>query len=115
MQERYSEYLRQKVEAGECPSTFDTWLRTVTKIRPALADQYPHYYKELPAKTTHLDVYRVLDSFGVRRSTVQHAVKKLLVTGGRGAKNELQDLLEAKASIERAIEMILEETQQGAE
>lgn len=115
MQERYEEYLRQKVEAGECPSTFDTWLRTVTKIRPALADQYPHYYKELPSKTSHLDVYRVLDAFEVKRSTVQHAIKKLLVTGERGVKTELEDLIEARNSLDRAIEMIAEEQEDSNE
>jgi hypothetical protein len=112
VEERYIEYLKQKEAEGLCPLTFETWLRTMSKIKPALADTYPHYYRELPRKVSHLDVYRVLDTFGVKRSTVQHAVKKLLVTGIRGAKNELQDLQEAKASIERAIEMILEEQQE---
>lgn len=115
LQDRYIEYCQIKEAAEECPETFETWLKTMTKLRPALADQYPHYYKQLPEKVSHLDVYRVLDSFGVKRSTVQHAIKKLLVTGGRGSKNEVQDLLEAKASIERALEMIQEETQEDQE
>lgn len=115
MEERYLEYLRQKEAEGTCPLTFETWLRTMTKLRPALADQYPHYYKELPRKTTHLDVYRVLDAFEVKRSCVQHAIKKLLVTGARGVKTELEDLTEARNSLNRAIEMIAEEDQEPTE
>ncbi len=110
MEDRYIEYLRAKESAGECPLTFETWLRTMSKLKPALADKYPHYYRELPGKVSHLDVYRVLDAFEVKRSPVQHAVKKLLVTGDRGVKTELEDLIEARNSLNRAIEMIEEET-----
>jgi hypothetical protein len=109
LQERYMQYLKEKESLGECPSSFETWLKALTKIRPALADKYPHYYRELPEKVSHLDVYRVLDTFQVRRSTVQHAVKKLLCTGTRGLKNEVVDIKEAIFSLQRTLEMIEEE------
>jgi hypothetical protein len=35
-----------------------------------------------------------------------HAIKKLLMAGERGHKDKVQDLKEAKQSIERAIELI---------
>lgn len=110
MEDRYLEYLQQKEASGTCPLTFEAWLRTMAKLRPALADKYPHYYKELPTKTTHLDVYRVLDAFEVKRSAVAHALKKLLCAGERGAKEEKQDLIEARDTLNRVLEMIEEES-----
>jgi hypothetical protein len=53
----------------------------------------------------NVDVYAVLDAFGVANPAVQHAIKKLLAPGQRGAKSAIQDLKEARASIDRAIQM----------
>lgn len=66
--------------------------------------QYPHYFKELP-KASHVDIYAVLRMWDVRCGATQHAIKKLLCAGGRGAKDRETDLLEAIASIKRAIEL----------
>lgn len=52
------------------------------------------------------DVYSVLEAFNVTNPAVQHAVKKLLMPGQRGAKSELQDLDEAHLSVCRAIDMV---------
>lgn len=52
-----------------------------------------------------IDVYDVLTAFDVRNPAVQHAVKKLLAPGQRGAKDVLTDLREAMQSIERAIQI----------
>lgn len=52
-----------------------------------------------------IDVYDVLTAFDVRNPAVQHAVKKLLAPGQRGAKDALTDLREAMQSIERAIQI----------
>lgn len=56
-------------------------------------------------KGVQVDVYDVLTAFGVTNPATQHAIKKLLMPGQRGAKNALQDLAEAKASVERAIQI----------
>jgi len=56
-------------------------------------------------KGTPCDVYDVLKAFDVRNPAIQHAVKKLLMPGKRGHKDKLQDLLEAKQSIVRAINL----------
>lgn len=56
-------------------------------------------------KGASIDVYDVLTAFGVANPATAHAVKKLLMPGQRGAKNTLQDLAEAKASVERAIQI----------
>lgn len=51
------------------------------------------------------DIYDVLHAFNVANPAVQHALKKLLCPGQRGAKGVLQDLEEARKSIVRAIEL----------
>ena len=58
-----------------------------------------------PTKAVTADVYCVLRAFGVQCPAVQHAIKKLLMPGKRGAKSARQDLEEAAKSIERAIEL----------
>lgn len=55
--------------------------------------------------TPYVDVYAVIEAYGERCPAVQHALKKLLCAGQRGVKSRLQDLKEAKAAIERAIQM----------
>ena len=51
------------------------------------------------------DVYGVLDAFKVRDSAIDHALKKLLAGGSRGAKDKIQDWKEAVQSIECAIKL----------
>ena len=76
-------------------------------------NQHSHYYKDV----THLktvDVYRVLKLFNVTDPCIQHAVKKLLVAGGRGAGKSIErDLREAVDSINRALQMIAEDNMKG--
>jgi len=51
------------------------------------------------------DVYAVLEAFAVECPARQHAIKKLLMPGQRGSKDEVQDLEEARTSVARAIDM----------
>ena len=53
-----------------------------------------------------VDVYRVLDAFDTGSAEIDHAVKKLLCAGNRGAKDKLQDLQEAIQSIQSAIDLM---------
>ena len=53
-----------------------------------------------------IDVYDVLQAFGVDCPAVQHAVKKLLCAGLRGNKSAEQDISEAANSCRRAIELL---------
>lgn len=71
-------------------------------------ERHRHYYKSVAHLGT-VDVYRVLRLFGVTDPCLQHAIKKLLVAGGRGSKDARRDLREAIDSIERAIEMMDED------
>ena len=59
-------------------------------------------------KGRSIDVYDVLNAFGVTCPAAQHAIKKLLMPGKRGHKSELGDLLEARASVDRAIDLARE-------
>ena len=70
--------------------------------------KHNHYFK----KTVHLDavdVYRVLELFEVTDPCLQHAVKKLLCAGGRGAKDMEQDVQEAMDTLERYQDMCRED------
>ena len=55
-----------------------------------------------------VDVYRVLNAFPSGSPEIDHALKKLLAAGKRGAKDELQDLREAIQSIEARISYLKE-------
>ena len=56
-------------------------------------------------KGVSVDVYDILTAFNVTNPATQHAIKKLLMPGQRGAKDTIQDLEEAYKSIFRAIEI----------
>jgi hypothetical protein len=68
---------------------------------------YSHYFKKCGHE--HVDVYRVLLMFEVTDPCIQHAVKKLLVCGNRGHKDQHKDIVEAIVSLQRWIEMRTEE------
>jgi len=53
-----------------------------------------------------IDVYDIQDAYGVGHPEA-HAIKKLLLSGDRGYKDKIQDLTEAKKSIDRAITMAI--------
>jgi len=74
-----------------------------------MSKEFPHYHKPIPEKCKHVDVYRVLLMFSVTDPCIQHAVKKLLVAGGRGSKDIQKDISEAIASLERWYDMRREE------
>jgi len=52
-----------------------------------------------------MDVYSVIETFGVECPAIQHALKKLLFPGKRGKNETLADLDEARDAITRAIEL----------
>lgn len=71
---------------------------------------YSHYYKKVPEGVEYIDVYRVLEMFSVSDPAIQHALKKLLVAGGRGHKDLIKDVEEAIISLNRWVDMRKEET-----
>lgn len=75
------------------------------------ARKHNHYFKSVEG-LADVDVYRVLLLFGVTDPCIQHAVKKLLVAGGRGAGKDInRDVQEAVDALQRWQEMRREETQ----
>lgn len=69
------------------------------------------YHKQIRTET--IDVYDVLNAYGVTCPAIAHGVKKLLMPGLRGGKGTLQDLREARQSIDRAIELEEERANNG--
>jgi hypothetical protein len=69
--------------------------------------EYGHYFRLVPFQL--IDVYRVLLVFGVTDPCLQHAIKKLLVAGGRGHKDSQKDIQEAIDSLKRWQQMRKEE------
>ena len=57
-------------------------------------------------KGVTIDIYDVLRAFEVTSPFIQHAVKKLLMPGTRGHKDQLQDVQEAAQSIQIEIEYL---------
>jgi hypothetical protein len=67
---------------------------------PPAAVKYSHYFKPCPFES--VDVYRVLSLFNVTDPCLQHAVKKLLVAGGRGGGKPIdKDVQEAIDTLQR--------------
>lgn len=80
---------------------------------PAQA-KHSHYFKPVHG-LEHVDVYRVLHLFNVTDPCLQHAVKKLLVAGGRGGGKDIsRDIQEAIDTLERWKAMREEELQQAS-
>jgi hypothetical protein len=82
--------------------------KTRLQFKPLLNNlserKHSHYFKKCPYDV--VDVYRVLALFGVTDQALGHAIKKLLVAGGRGAGKDItQDVQEAIDTCERFIEM----------
>lgn len=77
---------------------------------PVVKAKHSHYYKDVSHLET-IDVYRVLQLFNVTDPCLQHAIKKLLVAGGRGAgKDVSRDIQEAIDSLLRVQEMEREDS-----
>lgn len=66
--------------------------------------KYRHYYKDV-RHLACVDVYRVLRLYEVTDPCIQHAIKKLLAAGQRGAKNKEADIAEAMDTLMRYQEM----------
>lgn len=70
--------------------------------------KHPHYHKDV-RHLDSVDVYRVLVLFGVTDPCIQHAVKKLLCAGQRGVKDSRKDIREAVDTLERCLDMRVED------
>lgn len=66
--------------------------------------KHSHYRKSVSHLQT-IDIYRVLQLFDVKDPCLQHAAKKVLCAGQRGAKSQDQDIQEAIDTLHRYQEM----------
>lgn len=109
---QFLEYVGDAVASNEISPVAAVKLEELLKgvtVVTAPARKHSHYYKDV-SHLKDIDVYRVLKLFNVTDPCVQHAVKKLLVAGGRGAGKDIErDLREAADSINRALQMIAED------
>lgn len=88
--------------------------------RPMSDNKYMVTMRDKAGKTLRVDVYDVLDAFPITCPALQHLTKKALFAGRRGHKDQLQDLMDIRASADRAIEIyhsrrIAEEAQDDLE
>lgn len=74
-----------------------------------MTKQYSKYFKDVSG-LSEVDVYRVLEMFGVTSHALGHAVKKVLLPGERtGGKTLFQDVIEARDTLDRWLEMRVED------
>ena len=68
--------------------------------------KHPHYHKDVSRYDT-IDVYAVCKIFDVQDTSgcLQHAIKKLLVTGKRGHKDRQTDIQNAIDTLNRLLEL----------
>ena len=64
-----------------------------------MKEEHNHYFKPCPYDT--LDVYRVINIFGVSDPCIQHALEKLLCSGVRGHKDQAKDIQDVIDTLER--------------
>jgi hypothetical protein len=84
---------------------------TVTNIKLKTPEiKHNHYFKDV-SKLQKIDIYRVLDLYNVTESAIAHAANKILVSGGRGSKDQYKDIREAIDSLERWCDMYIEDKQ----
>ena len=70
--------------------------------------EHGHYFKDV-SLFKRVDIYRVLSLWDVTDPCIQHAIKKLMCAGERGAKSKAQDIQEAIQTLIRYVEMREEE------
>lgn len=75
--------------------------------------KHAHYFRSV-AHLSEIDIYRLLDLFGVTDQALGHAIKKLVAPGGRGAgKDFRKDVQEAIDTLTRRLEMLDEDANAG--
>lgn len=97
--------LERAVPAVEFGVVEDELIDHQTLGNKASSNKYEREITDRQGNSATVDVYDVLKAFNVTCPATQHAVKKLLCSGLRGHKDLQTDLIEARESIVRAIEL----------
>lgn len=69
-----------------------------------MSKEHNHYFKNVE-HLDYIDVYRIIELFNITDPCLQHALKKLLVAGGRGHKDIDRDIQDVIDSCQRWQEM----------
>lgn len=71
--------------------------------------KHKHYFR--PCPYNEIDIYRVCNLFEVndQSGAKQHAIKKILMAWHRGGKDEYKDMQEAADTINRWLDMHIED------
>jgi len=92
----------QQLQGAKATATF-----TGLQFKPLLNNlsdrKHSHYFKKCPYDA--IDVYRVIELFEITDPCAQHALKKILVLGGRGSKDVLRDAQDVIDTMERFKDM----------
>lgn len=79
----------------------------ITKEQADPVKHLSRYHRQFQGVT--LDLYRIAKLWGVASHALFHAMKKIMMAGGRGHKDKVTDLKEAIVSIEEELKMMEEE------
>lgn len=96
-----SEVYRNRAKAMEVAEVH--FRRQIVGKAPPAPEPPSKYHRKLNGRW--IDVYDILHVYDVKCPATQHAIKKLLMPGARGANDAVTDLTEAKLAISRAIEL----------
>lgn len=80
---------------------------------PPAQREHRHYFRSVEG-ISQVDVYRILELFGVTCPVAQHIVKKALACGQRGAKSPERDMRDIVVSANRWLEMRAEDARRSA-
>lgn len=70
----------------------------------SIREKYPHYFVDVRG-LDYIDVYWVIRLFRITDPEIAHAVKKMLVNGLRGVKDNEQDIRETIDALNRWLEI----------
>lgn len=93
-------------EVGQAIAKLPTNVIGPQRAQQTIASKYPKYHKDVSHIDT-IDVYGVCQLFGVSDASgaLQHAIKKLLLSGVRtGGKSSIKDIEEARDTLNRYLE-----------
>lgn len=101
---RFGSVWYRPVESHETPLGETQAKEVVTdETQPKVGNKYHRTIHGVIGGSIVVDVYNVIDAFGVTCPACQHAIKKLLCAGLRNKGSRLQDLSEAAESASRAV------------
>ena len=94
-----------KVDEGEMIAAYSPTGPSGAPHGLPISGKYDREVIGLCGKRVVVDVYRVLDAFGVTDPAMQHLIKKALCAGLRGHKNTATDLKDILHSAHKALEL----------